>query len=240
MISICFKLLKIVATSHLFSFYKLKQLGYITFIQNYMEAIMQQWIMNVMEQFGYFGVFLLILLENVFPPIPSEVILTFGGFMVDQSPKLSFIGMLTASTLGAVGGAVILYYLGHILGLRRIEKIIDKYGFILRLDIEDIHKTNKWFNKYGYTAVFLCRFVPLIRSLISIPAGLSQMSIVPFILYTTVGTIIWNAILIYLGMALGQNWEKVLQYFDMYSNVLYIVMAILIIAGIIYLYKRKK
>jgi len=185
-------------------------------------------------------VFLLILLENVFPPIPSEVIITFGGFMVDQSPKLSFIGMLTASTLGAVGGAVILYYLGHILGLRRIEKIIDKYGFILRLDIEDIHKTNKWFNKYGYTAVFLCRFVPLIRSLISIPAGLSQMSIVPFIIYTTVGTIIWNAILIYLGMALGQNWEKVLQYFDMYSNVLYILMAILIIAGVIYLYKRKK
>lgn len=240
MISICFKLFKIVATSHLFSFYKLKQLGYITFIQNYMEAIMQQWIMNVMEQFGYFGVFLLILLENVFPPIPSEVILTFGGFMVDRSPKLSFVGMLTASTLGAVGGAVVLYYLGHILGLRRIEKIINKYGFILRLDIEDIHKANKWFNKYGYTAVFLCRFVPLIRSLISIPAGLSQMSIIPFILYTTVGTIIWNAVLIYLGMALGQNWEKVLQYFDMYSNVLYIVMVILIIAGIIYLYKRKK
>ncbi|MDJ1111770.1 DedA family protein [Macrococcus sp. S115] len=201
---------------------------------------MQQWIMDVMEQFGYFGVFLLILLENVFPPIPSEVILTFGGFMVDQSPKLSFAGMLIASTLGAVGGAVILYYLGHILGLRRIEKIIDKYGFILRLDIEDIHKANKWFNKYGYTAVFLCRFVPLIRSLISIPAGLSQMSIVPFILYTTVGTITWNAVLIYLGMALGQNWEKVLQYFDMYSNVLYIVMAILIIAVVIYLYKRKK
>lgn len=240
MISICFKLLKIAAIPHLFSFYKLNQLGYITFIQNYMEDIMQQWIMNVMEQFGYFGVFLLILLENVFPPIPSEVILTFGGFMVDQSPKLSFVGMLTASTLGAVGGAVILYYLGHILGLRRIEKIINKYGFILRLDIEDIHKANKWFNKYGYTAVFLCRFVPLIRSLISIPAGLSQMSIIPFILYTTVGTIIWNAVLIYLGMALGQNWEKVLQYFDMYSNVLYIVMAILIIAGIIYLYKRKK
>ncbi|MGZ9849703.1 DedA family protein [Macrococcus psychrotolerans] len=201
---------------------------------------MQQWIMDVMEQFGYFGVFLLILLENVFPPIPSEVILTFGGFMVDQSPKLSFAGMLIASTLGAVGGAVILYYLGYILGLRRIEKIIDKYGFILRLDIEDIHKANKWFNKYGYTAVFLCRFVPLIRSLISIPAGLSQMSIVPFILYTTVGTIIWNAVLIYLGMALGQNWEKVLQYFDMYSNVLYIVMAILITAVVIYLYKRKK
>lgn len=201
---------------------------------------MQQWIMDVMEQFGYFGVFLLILLENVFPPIPSEVILTFGGFMVDQSPKLSFAGMLIASTLGAVGGAVILYYLGHILGLRRIEKIIDKYGFILRLDIEDIHKANKWFNKYGYTAVSLCRFVPLIRSLISIPAGLSQMSIVPFILYTTVGTIIWNAVLIYLGMVLGQNWEKVLQYFDMYSNVLYIVMAILIIAVVIYLYKRKK
>ncbi|UBH08722.1 DedA family protein [Macrococcus armenti] len=201
---------------------------------------MQQWIMHVMEQFGYLGVFLLILLENVFPPIPSEIILTFGGFMVEQSPKLSFIGMLTASTLGAVSGAIILYYLGHILGLHRIEKIIDKYGFILRLEINDIHKANKWFNKYGYTAVFLCRFVPLIRSLISIPAGLSQMALVPFIIYTTIGTIIWNAVLIYLGMALGQNWEKVLYYFDMYSNVFYMIIVILLIVGIIYLYKRKR
>ncbi|WP_313020580.1 DedA family protein [Macrococcoides bohemicum] len=201
---------------------------------------MQEWIMKVMEQFGYFGVFFLILLENVFPPIPSEVILTFGGFMVDQSPKLTFIGMLIASTLGAVSGAIILYYAGHILGLRRIEKIVDKYGFILRLDIHDLHSANKWFHKYGYTAVFLCRFVPLIRSLISIPAGLSQMFIVPFILYTTVGTLIWNAVLIYLGMVLGQNWEVVLHYFDLYSNVLYILMAVIIIGGIIWLYRRKK
>ncbi|MCE4956514.1 DedA family protein [Macrococcoides caseolyticum] len=201
---------------------------------------MQEWIMKVMEQFGYFGVFFLILLENVFPPIPSEVILTFGGFMVDQSPRLTFIGMLIASTLGAVIGAIVLYYAGHLLGLRRIEMIVDKYGFVLRLDIHDLHNANQWFNKYGYGAVFLCRFVPLIRSLISIPAGLSQMAIIPFIIYTTIGTLIWNAVLIYLGMVLGQNWALVLHYFDLYSNIFYIIMILFIICGIIWLFMRKK
>lgn len=201
---------------------------------------MQQWIMHIMEQFGYIGVFLLILLENVFPPIPSEVILTFGGFMVDQSPKLTFTGMLIASTLGAVIGAVVLYYLGNILGFHRIEKVVDRYGYILRIDRTDLHKTNQWFNRYGYTAVFLCRFVPLIRSLISIPAGISKMNIIPFLIYTTIGTLIWNAVLIYLGMALGQNWEVVLHYFDMYSTVFYIVIVLAIIAIIIFLFTRKR
>lgn len=201
---------------------------------------MQEWIMKVMEQFGYFGVFLLILLENIFPPIPSEVILTFGGFMVDESPKLTFTGMLIASTFGAVLGAILLYCIGHCLGLSRIEKIVDKFGFLLRLDKHDLHNANNWFRKYGYTAVLLCRFIPLIRSLISIPAGISQMSIIPFVMYTVIGTLIWNAVLIYLGMMLGQNWELVLQYFDMYSNVLYALLAVIIIGSIIYLYRRKK
>lgn len=200
---------------------------------------MQQWIMDVMEQFGYFGVFLLILLENVFPPIPSEVILTFGGFMVTQSDKLNFVGMLLASTLGAVTGALILYYLGHLLGLKRLEKVVERYGWLLRLTKEDLYKADSWFRKYGGIAVFLCRFVPLVRSLISIPAGINRMNIVTFTLYTTIGTVIWNAVLIYLGYTLGENWEQVLHTFDTYSNFFYILMAIGIIAVVIYLYKRK-
>lgn len=127
---------------------------------------MQQWITQIMEQFGYIGVFLLILLENVFPPIPSEVILTFGGFMVTKSADLTFLGMLAASTAGAVAGAVLLYYLGKILGLSRLERLIIKYGGILRLKQDDLHKADSWFTKYGGIAVFLCRFIPLVRSLI--------------------------------------------------------------------------
>lgn len=201
---------------------------------------MQQWIMQMMEQFGYFGVFFLILLENIFPPIPSEVILTFGGFMASTSENLNYIGMLISSTLGAVIGALLLYYIGKVLGLRRLELIVDKYGKILRLEKEDLHKADHWFTRYGGVAVFLCRFVPLIRSLISIPAGLNHMNLLKFILYTTVGSAVWNGVLIYLGLKLGDNWETVLHTFDTYSNVLYIVMSILVIGGIIHLRKRKK
>lgn len=201
---------------------------------------MQQWIMQVMEQFGYIGVFFLILLENVFPPIPSEVILTFGGFMASKSTQLNFTGMLISSTLGAVIGALILYYIGKILGIKRLESIVDRYGKVLRIEIDDLHKADNWFTKYGGLAVFLCRFVPLIRSLISIPAGLNHMNIPKFLLYTTIGSAIWNGILIYLGLKLGDNWESVVHTFDTYSNILYIIMGILMIGFIIYLRKRKK
>ncbi|TDM02296.1 DedA family protein [Macrococcus carouselicus] len=200
---------------------------------------MQQWIMNVMEQFGYIGVFLLILLENIFPPIPSEVILTFGGFMVTQSPQLSFIGMLVASTLGAVAGALLLYYLGRVLGLRRLETIVERYGKFLRLTKADLHKADNWFNKYGGIAVFLCRFVPLVRSLISVPAGLNRMNLLTFTLYTTAGTLIWNAVLIYLGLTLGENWEQVVHTFDKYSTSFYILMGLGLLVFIIYLFNRK-
>lgn len=200
---------------------------------------MQQWITQIMEQFGYIGVFLLILLENVFPPIPSEVILTFGGFMVTKSADLTFLGMLAASTAGAVAGAVLLYYLGKILGLSRLERLIIKYGGILRLKQDDLHKADSWFTKYGGIAVFLCRFIPLVRSLISIPAGINHMPLLKFILYTTFGTLIWNGVLIYLGQMLGANWEQVVHTFDTYSNVLYILLAAAVIFVVIYLRKRK-
>lgn len=131
---------------------------------------MESWITSVMEQFGYFGIALLILLENVFPPIPSEVILTFGGFMTTKS-DLTVLGVVVASTIGSVGGAVILYWIGRILNVERIERIIEKWGKYLRLTKEDVRKADAWFDKYGPWTVFFCRFIPLIRSLISVPAG---------------------------------------------------------------------
>ncbi len=200
---------------------------------------MESWITSVMEQFGYFGIALLILVENVFPPIPSEVILTFGGFMTTKS-ELSIFGVVVASTIGSVGGAVILYWIGRILNVERIERIIEKWGKYLRLTKEDVRKADAWFDKYGPWTVFFCRFIPLIRSLISIPAGMSGMNQWLFLVLTTLGTLIWNLVLVLVGAKVGNNWHQIVNYMDVYSNIMYAVIAVSAVIFIIWFIKRKK
>jgi len=199
---------------------------------------MENWITSIMEQFGYIGIFLLITLENVFPPIPSEVILTFGGFMTTQT-GLSVLGVVVASTFGSVAGAIILYGVGVKLDVNKVERIVEKWGHILRLKKEDVHKANGWFTKYGAWTVFFCRFIPLIRSLISLPAGMSHMNFGQFIILTTLGTLIWNVVLVNIGAAVGGSWETIVHYMDIYSNIAYAVLAILIIVAFI-LFVRKR
>ncbi|MES5811196.1 DedA family protein [Mammaliicoccus sciuri] len=200
---------------------------------------MESWITSVMEQFGYFGIALLILLENVFPPIPSEVILTFGGFMTTKS-ELTVLGVVVASTIGSVGGAVILYWIGRILNVERIERIIEKWGKYLRLTKEDVRKADAWFDKYGPWTVFFCRFIPLIRSLISVPAGMSGMNQWLFLVLTTIGTLIWNLVLVLVGAKVGDNWHQIVNYMDVYSHFMYAVIAIGIIVFIIWFIRKKK
>lgn len=192
-----------------------------------------------MEQFGYFGVAFLIMIENLFPPIPSEVILTFGGFMTTTT-ELNIPLMIVAATIGAVVGAAILYGLGTLLDVERLDKIVDKYGNILRITHADIHKADSWFDRYGFWTVFFCRFVPLIRSLISLPAGMANMNFGLFLLFTTVGTVIWNTVLIYLGAAVGSQWETIVHYMDIYSNIAYVIIAIIGIAVIIWYIRKRK
>ncbi|WP_213422438.1 DedA family protein [Bhargavaea massiliensis] len=202
---------------------------------------MENWITGVMEQFGYAGVFVLIMLENVFPPIPSEVILTFGGFMTTAS-SLTKIGVIAAATAGSVAGAVILYGIGLLLDVERLGKIVDRWGRVLRLTRDDIHKADAWFDKYGPWTVFFCRLVPLIRSLISLPAGMSNMNFLLFLLLTTLGSLIWNTVLVSLGAAVGDNWERIVEYMDVYSNVAYAIIAVLGIAAIVWYinFRRKR
>ncbi|MCJ1782710.1 DedA family protein [Mammaliicoccus sciuri] len=200
---------------------------------------MESWITSVMEQFGYFGIALLILLENVFPPIPSEVILTFGGFMTTKS-DLTVLGVVVASTIGSVGGAVILYWIGRILNVERIERIIEKWGKYLRLTKEDVRKADAWFDKYGPWTVFFCRFIPLIRSLISVPAGMSGMNQWLFLVLTTIGTMIWNLVLVLVGAKVGDNWHQIVNYMDVYSHFMYAVIAIGIIVFIIWFIRKKR
>lgn len=199
---------------------------------------MESWITNIMEDFGYIGVFLLIMLENIFPPIPSEVILTFGGYMTTQS-DLTIVGVVIASTLGSVAGAIALYDIGRIVGIKRIGRFVDKWGRFLRLTNKDIYKANDWFKKYGVWTVFFCRFVPLIRSLISLPAGMSKMNFWLFLVLTTVGTFIWNIVLISLGAQVGDNWDAIVAYMDTYSNIAYALIALIAIVFFIWLFRRK-
>lgn len=199
---------------------------------------MQTWITTFIEQFSYIGIFLLMALENVFPPIPSEVILTFSGFMTTYT-ALSIPGVIVSATLGSVAGAVILYGIGYFLEIEKIEAIVDRWGHVLRLKKEDIARANAWFDKYGYWTIFLCRMVPLVRSLISVPAGMTKMNFSLFLLFTTLGTLLWNVALVLLGSFLGQSWEKILNYMDMYSTVTYVIIgAGAVVFLIVFLRKR--
>ncbi|MBC3899987.1 MAG: alkaline phosphatase [Firmicutes bacterium HGW-Firmicutes-4] len=185
---------------------------------------MQDWIINVMQQYGYIGVFSLIVIENIFPPIPSEIILAFGGFMTTQT-EMNVLGVLSVATLGSLVGAILLYWLGTILNFERIEKLTIKYGRFLGLKIKDVEKAMNFYKKYENKAVFLGRMVPVVRSLISIPAGMAKMNLKAFVLLTVLGSLIWNSILVVSGTLLGQSWQTILYYFDIYSSVAYIIIA---------------
>lgn len=200
---------------------------------------MENWITNIMEQFGYAGILLLIALENVFPPIPSEVILTFGGFMTTYT-SLTVVGVIIAATVGSVLGAVILYGIGYLINVDKLEGWVDRYGKFLRLKKEDIRRADAWFDKYGYWTVLFCRMIPLIRSLISIPAGMSKMKFGLFLLFTTIGTLIWNVILVSVGAAVGGSWEKIVEFMDVYSNIAYALIAVIVIGGVFWFLRTRK
>lgn len=201
---------------------------------------MQQFILHIIEQFGYFGVFFLILIENVFPPIPSEVILLISGFFSSYT-SLSVFYMILASTLGSFLGAIILYYIGKIFNKERLKKIVNgRLGKILFLKENDIDKADEWFDKKGNKSVFFCRFVPIVRSLISIPAGMSEMPMGKFIIYTICGSMIWNTVLICLGYRLGSNWEYVLTILDKYQMLVIVILVIIFGYVIIKFYRKKR
>ena len=201
---------------------------------------MEEFVISIMNQFGYFGIFFLIFIENIFPPIPSEVVLLFGGFMTTYS-KLNLFGMIIFSTLGSTVGAIVLYYIGKILNKERLKKIVSgKIGKVLRLKASDIEKADKWFDTKGNKTVFFCRFIPVVRSLISIPAGMSEMIMSKFLLYTITGSLIWNTVLLFVGSKVGENWKKIEQIMSQYSHIILIILIIAFIGFVIYHFSNKK
>lgn len=184
---------------------------------------MGNFILRVMEQFGYIGIFMLIAIENLFPPIPSEVILTFGGFLTTYS-KINPIGVIISATIGSLIGAIILYY----------------FGTFIKVKAKNLAKTNSWFTKYGNISVLVGRFVPIIRSLISIPAGINKMPFGIFIIYTTIGSLIWNIALVYAGVILGKNWVVIANILNKYSNLVLIILVFIALYKLIKWYRRRK
>ena len=202
---------------------------------------MEEFIINIMNSWGYIGIFFLITIENIFPPIPSELILTFGGFMT-TSTTMSIIGVILAATAGSLIGAYILYFIGKILNKERLTKIVtSKYGKLLRVKPKDIESADHWFDTKGYKTVFFCRFIPIVRSLISIPAGMSEMPLIKFSIYTVIGSAIWNTILVLVGVYAGEKKDIILKIIDDFS---YLILGLLILGIIIFIIwfytKRKK
>jgi membrane protein DedA with SNARE-associated domain len=177
---------------------------------------MLEFAVNLINQIGLFGAALLIGIEVVILPIPSELILLLTGFNVSIG-NFGFIAALIATTIGSLGGALFLYFMGYAFSEERLESLISKYGKYVGLYVKDLQKTANWFERHGAQLVFFGRLIPLIRSLVSIPAGLTKMKMSKFIIFTTLGSGIWNSIWLTLGFYLGDKWssaEKYAKYLD--------------------------
>jgi membrane protein DedA with SNARE-associated domain len=187
---------------------------------------------KIIEAGGYIGVFILMCLESMVAPVPSEAVMPFAGFLITNNTFTMF-GVILSSSLGSIVGSLISYYMGFWGG----KPVVLKFGRYLLLDKHHLEITERFFNKYGEKTIFICRFIPVVRHLISIPAGVGKMNITKFSIYTIIGATIWNAMLAYLGVFLGNRWSLV-HHYSRYLD--YIVVAVIIIAFAYWIWKRFK
>lgn len=191
---------------------------------------MTSWVESLIQSWGALGVAFLMFLENIFPPIPSELVLPLAGYRASQG-DLSLVVALVAGTIGSVAGVTLWYFAGRLIGTDRLKRFARKHGRWLTLTPQEIDKASDWFARHGGKAVLLGRLVPAVRTLISIPAGVCGMSLGRFLILTAIGTLAWSTLLILAGYALGASFEQVGTYVSPVGNVI-IGLAILI-----YLYR---
>ena len=197
---------------------------------------MTEWIQNLMDSMGYLGILLLMILENVFPPIPSELIMPSAGFAAARGDMT--LGMvILMGTLGSVIGTLPLYYIGRAFGEDRLMAWADKHGKWLTLSGKDIKKADDWFDRHGSKAVLFGRMVPGIRSLLSLPAGMSEMPLPKFLTYSAIGSALWSAALAYAGYALGENYDRVEQYVGPASK---IILGLLVVGAVFWFVRRRR
>ena len=190
------------------------------------------WVQDVINQFGYFGVALLVIIENVFPPIPSEIVLPFAGFVAQQGSSAaqsdtSVIGMMIAATIGSVVGALILYFVSAAIGPDRLRAFVEKFGKWFGVKSSDLLRAEAWFDRRSLLAVLVGRCVPLIRSIVSIPAGFRRMKLSSFVVLTAIGSAVWNIALIGAGAVLKDQWDVVGDYVGVFQWV--VVAAIIVV-----------
>lgn len=193
---------------------------------------MSSFLLNAISEYGYFGMFLAMILEAVIIVIPSELILATGGILASQN-IFSFFGALLTGVIGSVFCAIIIYLMGYFGG----RPFIDKYGKYFFMKKEDIEKAEAWFQKYGMLASFIGRNFPIVRTFISLPIGMMHLSFWPFVLYTTLGSIPWTFAFVYVGYSLGNNWVILQEYTSRLKVPIYILLFLLIIR---YIYRKVK
>ncbi|WP_067535550.1 DedA family protein [Nocardia crassostreae] len=189
------------------------------------------WAADLMERLGGAGAGLAIALENLFPPLPSEVILPLAGFTASRG-RFSLAEVLLWTTVGSVAGALALYGLGALLGRERLRGIVARVPL---LRVSDMDRAEAWFAKHGAKAVFLGRMIPIFRSVISIPAGIERMGVIRFTLLTTAGSLTWNSVFVLAGYQLGENWSQVQRYSDVLQK---LVILVVVIAAAIFVVRR--
>jgi membrane protein DedA with SNARE-associated domain len=198
------------------------------------EAIIN-FIVNFIGGTGYISVVILMMLESTFMPIPSEAVMPFAGFLVEEG-KFSFPGVIFWGTLGSITGSLLSYYIGAWGG----RTFIEKFGKYMLLDKHHLTLTENYFNKRGDITILICRFIPIIRHLISVPAGIGRMNLFKFVLYTVIGASTWNAFLTYMGYVLKSNWTGIMKYNHIADIVVLAVMMVVVVYYGYRIYKHSR
>jgi membrane protein DedA with SNARE-associated domain len=191
-------------------------------------AFVNAWVSNLILTLGYPGLGIVMFLENVFPPIPSEIILPLAGSLTSTG-NFSLPGITLVSMIGSVAGAWVFYGIGYWLDEKRVRALIQNYGKWLLLSTQDLDRTLTWFRRYGVWVVFFGRMIPMVRSLISVPAGLAKMNWAKFTIFTALGTACWSFMLAFAGQTLGKNWGQVEEYLAQYESAVWIVLGLSVI-----------
>lgn len=192
------------------------------------------WVEQIISSMGYVGLYLVMFLENVFPPIPSEVVLPLAGSLT-LTGRFSIFWITIVGMLGSLSGAFLFYGLGKWLGEPRVRTIMEKYGRYALLSTNDLDQSLKWFEKYDDWVIFFSRMVPIVRSLISIPAGIAAMDITKFSFFTILGTALWSLLLALGGRLLGEQWPLIAEFINTYQN---IVLAITVTTVLLFIRSR--
>ncbi|RQX04601.1 DedA family protein [Micromonospora inaquosa] len=194
------------------------------------------WVASVIEVMGPVGVALLVALESIVPPIPSEIVLALAGFLAHEG-EFNVVLVVLAATVGSLVGALVLYWLGAALGEERLKRWLDHIPLV---DSDDLEKADRWFERHGRRAVLIGRVVPVVRSLVSVPAGANRMPLGEFILLTTIGSGVWNGLIVGAGYALGSRWQDVERYSDWFNYAIVAVFVVMVASWVIRKVRKRR